>query len=139
MPGRMTDRLVVPIALLDELLEHARADYPHECCGLLTGRGDVVTGLRRMTNVAASPVAYLMDPGGQLEAFDAIDQSGDELLAIYHSHPTLAAYPSPTDVQQSHYPDVAYVIVSLADLATPVTRAFRIADEHVVELELRRA
>src|SRR5205823_9126444 len=103
-----SDRLAIPRAIADQVFAHARADYPNECCGLLAGRGDEVTRLHRMTNVEASPFMYLMDPKEQLQVFDAIDQAGDELLAIYHSHTHTEAYPSQTDVKQAYYPDSVY-------------------------------
>ena len=42
-----------------------------------------------------------MDPKGQLDAYNAIEGAGEELVAIYHSHTKSAAYPSQTDVNQA--------------------------------------
>lgn len=56
-----------------------------------------------------------------------MDARGEELVAIYHSHPASQPYPSPTDRAEAHYPDAFYVLVSLrAD--EPELRAFRILD-----------
>jgi proteasome lid subunit RPN8/RPN11/molybdopterin converting factor small subunit len=131
-----TDRLTIPRPIAEDMFEHANADFPNECCGLLAGHGSEVTRLHRMTNVEASPFMYLMDPKEQLQVFDAIDQAGDELLAIYHSHTHTQAYPSQTDIKQAYYPDSVYLIVSLAERANPVARAFRIVDGQVSELEV---
>ena len=55
----------------------------------------------RVVNAAASPLRYEMDPQGQYNALKAIEDDGEELLAIYHSHTKSAAYPSQTDVNQA--------------------------------------
>ena len=70
----------------------------------------------RVANAAASPLRYEMDPKAQYDAWKAIEDRGQELLAIYHSHTKSAAYPSQTDVNQAvAWPDQIYLIVSLAD------------------------
>ena len=70
---------------------------------------------------------YVMDPREQLRIMDEIDDAGDDLLAIYHSHTRSAAYPSRTDVELAFFPRPLYLIVSIADREAPEIRAFRIA------------
>lgn len=113
--------------LARELVEHALADLPNECCGMIAGRGGTATRVLRASNVEGSPFMYVMDPREQLRMMDEIDESGDELLAVYHSHTRSAAYPSRTDVELAFYPDTLYLIVSIADRDAPELRAFRIA------------
>ena len=117
----------LPRGLAAELVEHARADLPNECCGMIAGRGDTATRVHRATNTEGSPFMYVMDPREQLRIMDAIDDSGDDLLAIYHSHTRSAAYPSRTDVELAFYPDTLYLIVSIADRDAPEIRAFRLS------------
>ena len=71
---------------------------------------------------------YRIDPREQLRAFHDMDDRGEELLGIYHSHPASQPYPSPTDRVESHYPDAIYVLVSLR-AAEPELRAFRIRED----------
>jgi proteasome lid subunit RPN8/RPN11 len=78
---------------------------------------------------------YLIDPREQLRAFRDMDEKGEELVAIYHSHPASQPYPSPTDRAESHYPDAVYVLVSLRS-QTPEVRAYRIEDDMVREVAL---
>ena len=70
---------------------------------------------------------YVMDPREQLRIMDEIDDAGDDLLAIYHSHTRSAAYPSRTDVELAFFPDTLYLIVSIADREAPEIRAFRMS------------
>jgi [CysO sulfur-carrier protein]-S-L-cysteine hydrolase len=114
----------LPRRLADELIAHAREDMPNECCGLIAGRQGAATRVIRMANTDASPFMYVMDPREQMRVMDEIEDSGDDLLAIYHSHTRSAAYPSRTDVELAFFPDPLYLIVSLADRDAPEIRAF---------------
>ena len=58
---------------------------------------------------------YTIDPREQLRAFRDMETGGEELVAIYHSHPITQPYPSPTDRAEAHYPEAFYVLVSLRD------------------------
>ena len=64
-----------------------------------------------------------------------MDQRGEELVAIYHSHPASQPYPSPTDRAEAHYPEAVYVLISLRS-ANAEVRAYRIADDMVREVSL---
>jgi proteasome lid subunit RPN8/RPN11 len=132
----VTDRLELPAALRDDIVAHARAEAPKEACGLVAGRDGHATRVIRCQN--AHPLAatrYTIDPREQLRAFRDMEANGEELVAIYHSHPATQAYPSPTDRAESHYPEAIYVLVSLRD-ATPDVRAFQIRDGWVREVAL---
>jgi proteasome lid subunit RPN8/RPN11 len=132
--------LELPRRLAEAIVEHARQEFPNECCGLLAGRGARVERLFRGSNVDQSPYTYRLDPREQLQFFKTIDAEGLELLGIYHSHTQSAAYPSRTDVARAFYPEAVYVIVSLRNGAAtgdaPEVRAFRIQDGQITEEEL---
>lgn len=133
--------LRIPETLYVEAVEHARRDFPNECCGLIAGQpiegGYRAERLYPMENVEHSPLAYRLDPREQLRVFDEIDEKGLELVAIYHSHTHSPAYPSPTDIRLAYYPDSYYVIVSLSDPDAPDMRAFRIIDGQVNKQEVK--
>ena len=90
----------------------------------------------RMTNAEHSPVSYRLDPEEQIRAFMEIEENGWELLALYHSHTDLPAYPSARDVEMAFYSDSLYIIISLAEVDRPALRAFRIVDGVVDEEKL---
>jgi [CysO sulfur-carrier protein]-S-L-cysteine hydrolase len=116
-------------AQFEQILAQARAEAPHECCGLLLGRGDAVEEVFPGRNVDETPrTRYVMDPQDQLRAFRLMDERGWDLVGIYHSHPQTEAYPSETDKSRALYPDARYVIVSLKEPADPQMRAFRLLD-----------
>jgi proteasome lid subunit RPN8/RPN11 len=48
--------------VIAELLAHARAEAPRECCGLLIGKGESVVRSLRARNLDAKATRYLIDP-----------------------------------------------------------------------------
>jgi [CysO sulfur-carrier protein]-S-L-cysteine hydrolase len=114
---------------LDEVIAHAEADAPNECCGYMSLADGRVHEVFRAQNLRNSPYGYEIDPKSLLAAND-LDDDGFG-VAIYHSHPRSAPEPSQTDINLAHYPHWLYLIVSLAD--EPELRAWRIADGRVEE------
>jgi proteasome lid subunit RPN8/RPN11 len=122
--------------LLDEIVAHAREDIPNECCGMIGGNDDAATTVYRARNAEASPLRYSLDAQDQFRIMKQMEESGEELIGIYHSHTGSPPYPSQTDVNLATYPDAAYVIVSLQNRESPEARAFRIRDGQIDESEL---
>ena len=124
-------------ALIDEIVAHSRDDLPNECCGLIGGTGDEMTSVHRARNAAATWLRYELHPTDQLQIMNRIEEDGQELVGIYHSHTKSEAYPSQTDINLAEaWPDPLYLICSLADDANPVVRAFEIRDGDVEEVDL---
>ena len=132
----MSEQLALPTMLRAEIIAHARAEAPQEACGLIAGAGGDPRRVIRCANMHPSPVTrYAIDPREQLRAFRDMEAQGEELVAIYHSHPITQPYPSPTDRAEAHYPDAFYVLVSLRD-ADPEIRAYRMREGWVREVDL---
>lgn len=120
-------RFSLPASLAAEIVAHARAGYPEEVCGLISGREGAALGVHRGRNISPTPlVAYELDHE-TLALQVGFEDQGLELLAIYHSHPRGPETPSETDVKLAFYPDTIYLIVSLVEPDRPVLRAFRIS------------
>jgi len=118
----------LPRFIHDAIIAHVREGAPKEICGLLRGRNGVVTDLLRANNIAANPVIdYEVAPEALATVFDW-ENAGDELVAIYHSHPAGPAYPSPTDAYQAYHPGTILLICSLQDDVKPVLRGFYLRD-----------
>jgi len=125
----------IPKAIYEQLLAHAREDAPNECCGLIGGNAGVAKTVYRAHNAEASPLRYNLDPQDQFRIMSEMEERGEELAAIYHSHTASPAYPSQTDINLAAYPDALYLIVSLAEGEKDL-RGFRIEDGKVTEVEL---
>ena len=113
----------------DQVIAHAQADAPNECCGILKLEDGRVTEVFPAGNERNSPYGFDLGFKDLVRAND-LDDDGFG-VAIYHSHPRSAAEPSQTDINLAHYPHWLTVIVSLA--GDPELRAWRIADGRVEE------
>jgi proteasome lid subunit RPN8/RPN11 len=116
---------------------HVEACLPLEACGLLAGVGDAVREVIPISNQAASPVRFRMDPIEQLRALDRIEAQGQDLLGIYHSHPGGPDEPSATDIAEAAYQAV-YVIWSRSR-GRWAMKAFWIEGDGISEVELDTA
>jgi [CysO sulfur-carrier protein]-S-L-cysteine hydrolase len=144
-PGPL--RTAIPATIVQELIDHARAGYPNEACGLIIGDDVAGAGGRALRfdptpNAAASPFRYEIDPEALYRLTVATDDADEAFWAIVHSHTHTPAVPSPTDVGLAFYPDALYVLVSLAEdeadgaTGTPSVRAWRIVEGAVHEVAL---
>jgi proteasome lid subunit RPN8/RPN11 len=95
----------------DFMRRYVIAQAPLEGCGLLAGKNRVVEIVLPVKNAAGSAIRFRMEPRAQLRAFELIESSGQELLAIFHSHPKGSSTPSPTDIREAAYP-VVHIIWS---------------------------
>ena len=134
--------LTIPGPIADEMLAHARAELPNEACGLLAG--DLATGtavvFHPARNAEASALRYNVHPDDLVRIVFAIEDAGDDLVAIFHSHTRSPAVPSATDRRTAQYPDALYVLATLADPDAPPSaslRAWRIHAGESTEVPLR--
>ena len=128
--------LFIPAPLAEAMIAHARAEAPLEACGIVGGRGRQALRFYPARNADRSPVRYTVHPEDQLRIMTELEERGEELWGIFHSHPHSEAYPSATDVRFAYYPDAYYLIASLAG-PEPVLRAFRIVDGQITEYPLQ--
>lgn len=125
--------ITIPKVIHEEMIEHAKKCYPQEACGLLSGNGGRAMRFHPVRNMDQSSVSYLMDPKEQMKVFKKMDEAKEELLAIFHSHVASSAEPSQKDRMLAPYPDVSYLIVSLADMEKPDLKSFKIDSGKVAE------
>lgn len=112
----------IPRALYEELIAHARELAPVECCGMIAAKDGEAVAVHRATNAEASRLRYKMDPQEQYAIQTAIEDAGEDLAAIYHSHTQSEPVPSATDVNLAFmpksdllaFPGTLYVIVGVA-------------------------
>jgi len=122
---------------LDAMIAHARDSAPNECCGLLIGVGAQIESAHRARNVDPSSTRFLIDPHDHFAAIRAARAGGREVVGVYHSHPSISARPSATDLTEASDAECAYVIVSLA-VDPPEVRLFRLEAGAFVEEPLSR-
>ena len=120
--------VTLPRALADEMIAHARSELPNEACGIFGGTLEgVLRTFHPARNADASPYRYSVHAEDLLRIALRIDESGDDVAAIYHSHTMSPASPSRTDMELATWPEAAYLIVSLKS-DPPEIRAWRLAE-----------
>jgi proteasome lid subunit RPN8/RPN11 len=123
--------VVIPTAVRDQLIEHARAEAPNEACGLLAFRDGVAERYLPGDNELASPYRFKLKPRDPNDFF--LEDEGYE-VAVFHSHPTDSAVPSRTDLTNiGLWEGQPYFILALP---TGELRGWRIDDGRAEELDL---
>jgi proteasome lid subunit RPN8/RPN11 len=93
-----------------------------------------------MINADRSPTFFRFDPAEQFRLYQAMEEAGEEIIVVYHSHTATEAYPSRTDISLAAEPQAHYVLISTAesvDSDGPVSvRSYRIVDGTVTEENL---
>lgn len=121
--------------LMDDVVRHAREEQPNECCGVLALRDGRAVSVYRMVNKAASPLRFEIDGLELARLIDKIEDRGDTLGAIYHSHTRSAPYPSQTDVNfAAWWPGCEWLIVGLDGGSEPLARSYLIDGGVIAEV-----
>ena len=101
-------------AAWENMISHAEATYPKECCGVLLGSEQQVKEAVALANVYTGPQEdfFVMDPRDLSREDERARKSGMEVLGIFHSHPDCDAYFSKRDLENS-CPWFSYVVLSI--------------------------
>src|SRR5438105_515683 len=100
-----TAQLIIPNADLDQIIDHARSEYPYEACGLIGGQNGQAEAITPVPNASLSPQSsFEMERQAMVDTIIAFQRAGLEVIGIYHSHPASAAIPSDSDVAQATWP-----------------------------------
>lgn len=130
-------QVTLPRTLITKILTHAQHSPESEVCGLIAARNGVPDRVYPINNVAESPEKlFAMEPAAQIEAMRQMREGGEELFAIYHSHPHAPASPSPRDLAEAAYPEALYLIVSLDTKGVLEMRGFRLREGTVEGVDL---
>lgn len=127
----------IPLKIIHQLLEHAQSSVESEVCGVLGGVEGIAVSCYPVENAHPNPrTKFRLDASEQIAAFKTLREKDEQLFAIYHSHPTSEAYPSVTDLAQSHYPETLCLIISLKTKGVLEIRGFYLIDRKIEEVSL---
>jgi proteasome lid subunit RPN8/RPN11 len=127
----------IPRKLTNQLLHLAQLSPDYEICGLIGSKNGLPCTCYPVKNIAQHPEQrFLLDAKEQIAAMSAMRNQGEDLFAIYHSHPAAPALPSATDLEQAAYPDAIYLIVSLNTKGVLEMRGFKIDHQNATEIPL---
>lgn len=134
--------VMLSVASLAAIEQHARDTFPDECCGMVVVRGGREESLR-ISNVQNqmhekdpeqfprdARTAYTMGPEAA-PLLLAAERGEIELRAFYHSHPDHDAYFSAEDQRQAmgvwdepSYPNAGQIVVSIYGGEVKAVKAF---------------
>ena len=127
----------IPRKLANQLLHLAQISPDVEICGLIGSKNGLPVHCYPIKNAAELPQQhFLLDAGQQISAMTKMRESGEDLFAIYHSHPTAPALPSSHDLELDAYPDAIYLIISLNTKGILEMRGFKIHQKTALEIPL---
>ena len=123
--------------LTTELLHLAQNSPEQEICGLIGAKDSQPVHCYPIQNTAKHPEQqFLLDTKQQIDAMATMRERGEELFAIYHSHPTSPALPSDQDLAIAAYPEAVHLIISLNTKGVLEMRGFKIHHHQAQELRL---
>ena len=134
--------IILTKKLFEEMLTHARAEFPLEACGLLGGKFDgekkIVKKVYCLTNTDKSREHFSMTPAEQFAAVKDMRSNGWQLLGNFHSHPETPARMSDEDKRLAFDKNLSYLILSLAT-SEPILKSFRFDtdEENFLEEEIK--
>jgi proteasome lid subunit RPN8/RPN11 len=116
--------------LLHQIHQHLESGYPNEACGVMLGKGGVITEVVSADNQRTDSARnrYLIDPLMYLKLEKDADRRGLDVLGIYHSHPDVAARPSQFDLDHA-WPNFSYLIVSVVKGKAVESNSWRLRDD----------
>jgi proteasome lid subunit RPN8/RPN11 len=131
------EEILIPRKLAQQLLHLAQISPDAEICGLVGGKNGIPQTCYPIENIAEHPEQrFLLDPKQQIAAMAAMRDHGEQLFAIYHSHPAAPAFPSWIDLEQAAYPEALYLIISLNTKGILEMRGFKITAQNAAEAAL---
>lgn len=137
--GMTATEVQISRKLTNELLHLAQLSPDAEICGLVGGVHGVPQSCYPVDNIAESPLnRFQLDPKQQIATMKMLRDKGEELFAIYHSHPHAPAEPSRRDIEEATYHNVIYLIISLNTKGVLEMRGYKLdgAKAHEVVLQL---
>lgn len=122
--------------LLGHVMARAAAQGDEEIVGVLSGSRDVATRDTPLLNVLRRPDAFLADPYAQFLAERGIASRGENIIALYHSHPMGDASFSAADAQLATPWRCAHLVLGLRPEMN--VRAYRVDERgRVREIDVR--
>lgn len=131
------ETIKLPRTLVNQLLQHAQRSDNTEICGFISSLDGAPKRIYPIPNIAM-PAArqFEMAPKEQIDALRQIREQGEELFAIYHSHPASSAVPSQQDIDEYSYPEALSLIISLNTKGVLEMRGYKMERDSAIELSV---
>ncbi|QGQ44704.1 Mov34/MPN/PAD-1 family protein [Metabacillus sediminilitoris] len=96
----------------EDMISYCQKALPNEACGLLSGVKATGSTVWKLLNESLNPNRFYLSAETVKTAVEKMEENGEKLSGIFHSHPSTPAFPSSHDIKNNPYPHLAYIIVS---------------------------
>lgn len=119
------EQLIIPQSIYNKMLEHGKSCLPFEACGLLSGNNRIINSIWQLENKLKSDRRFFVEKKTIENTIKEIKKLNEQVLVIYHSHPTTAPVPSVYDIVNHPDNKVKMMIISYKT-KSPITKCYHI-------------
>ncbi len=128
-------RAQLPQNIYHRVLNEARDSPEAEICGLISAHQHTPVRCYSITNAHPRPAsAFDMAAGELVCALRHMREQGEQLWAIYHSHPQGPGTPSSRDIAECGYPETLHLVIT--PHLEPPLHAWRYAGQDTMPVRL---
>lgn len=122
-----SEKIIIPQSLYDQMIEHGRVTLPYEACGMFSGNNQKIKSFWPLENESKSDRRFFVSKKVVEETIQKVKELDQQIVAIYHTHPSTAPIPSIYDIKHHVDHDVKMVIISYKTKSA-ITKWYRIID-----------
>ncbi len=122
-----SEKIIIPQSLYDQMIEHGKVTLPYEACGMFSGNNQKIKSCWPLENESKSDRRFFVSKKVVEETIQKAKELDEQILAIYHTHPSTAPIPSIDDIKYHVDHDVKMVIISYKTKSA-ITKWYRIMD-----------
>ncbi|WP_101846086.1 Mov34/MPN/PAD-1 family protein [Halobacillus sp. Marseille-P3879] len=122
---KKNNALIIPKNIYKQMISHGKNHLPFEVCGLLSGCQPCIKHNWPFVNEAKSVHRFYVSQSVVEKTLLQIKEKSEEVLAVYHSHPTTSPLPSSYDIAE-HYDNAVKMIIISFKNSTPDIKCFKI-------------
>lgn len=134
--------LIISQSLLDKIIAHLEAGYPHEACGILIGEMDsaqtppmkqvrevvlVQNAWDEVNEKESQANRYMISPDDVARADRDAGKRGWDIIGFFHSHPDWPSVASATDREWA-WPAISFMITSVRAGKATTTQSWVLRD-----------
>jgi [CysO sulfur-carrier protein]-S-L-cysteine hydrolase len=107
--------LTIRAPVIHQIRSYCLSQLPFEGCGILAGPACEITHFFPIPSQNNCPCAFEFEPKVYLDTLKQMRTDRLYWLGVVHSHPFIAATPTPKDLATWHDPDRSFWILSFKD------------------------
>ncbi len=124
---------------LRKIIEESIKNLGIEICGLLIGKIEnktaIVKKIKFTPNVSESPILFTIDPLTLYETYMEAEKRGEEIIGIFHSHPS-SSQPSAIDIEYMKLNPIVWLIIGIRNKEHYEVSAWQLFEGKIQPVEI---